>query len=195
MLQEDAAASMKSLEETTMKTAWMFIEKRDYVWQQVHEHYQLIGMTLIAFLLPMFLSHPQLVVGSVINMLLFLAAFQMKGIKILPLIIAPSIGAALYGVLFGPLTIYLFYFIPFIWLANAILVYGYKLLRHHRYGVLAAGISVILAKSALLASVAIIFIALGLVPGVFLVAMGAMQLLTASLGFFAALGIRKILQH
>ncbi|PIP14922.1 hypothetical protein COY88_02950 [Candidatus Roizmanbacteria bacterium CG_4_10_14_0_8_um_filter_35_28] len=59
-------------------------------------------------------------------MFLFIAVQKFSYKKILPVIVLPSLGAILNGVLFGPATIFLYYFLPFIWIGNLILIYSFS---------------------------------------------------------------------
>ena len=73
-----------------------------------------LALTGLAFLVPMIFSSPQWLIGTMVNALLFIAALKLDFKKQLPIIILPSLGALAHGVLFGPLTVFLLYFLPFI---------------------------------------------------------------------------------
>ena len=79
-----------------------------------------------SFLIPFLVSGPQLLTGTVVYSLLFLFVSQLQSKKIIPMIMLPSIGALLNGILFGKFTIFLLYFIPFIWISNYILIYSFE---------------------------------------------------------------------
>ena len=81
-------------------------------------------INLAAFAIPYLLGHPQIVVGTVINSLIFYVAIRFKEHNLIPVIFLPAIGALLAGFLFGPSTKYLIYFIPFIWVGNAALLFS-----------------------------------------------------------------------
>lgn len=116
------------------KTIYNFSEKTDRI--------QTIIIGFIAFLVPTFLaqlihivfgaqsmvaSHSQLIVGSVVNTALILAAINVKGWKkIIGIITMPSISTILSGYVFGTASVYMVYMIPAIWLGNFSLIYAYK---------------------------------------------------------------------
>ncbi len=145
------------------------------------------------FLVPFTLGHPQQVVGVVVNATLILSALEVKQMKmLLPLIFAPSLGVLARGVIFGPMTPYLLIMMPFIWVGNALLVFGVRELYNNRNKnyVLSLGASSIV-KSAFLFSVAFIFVSMSILPELFLTAMGVFQLATALVGGVLAFGIYK----
>jgi len=145
-----------------------------------------LALTGLAFLVPMIFSTPQWLIGTMVNTLLFIAALKLDFKKQLPIIILPSLGAFSHGVLFGPLTVFLLYFLPFIWLGNAVLVrfVGLKPVNHWPFLYRALIASTL--KFVILFLVAYVYINLGLVPAVFLSAMGLIQLLTAIMGAMTA---------
>ena len=108
-------------------------------------------------------------------------------------IIAPSLGVLSRGLIFGGFTIFLVYMIPFIWIGNAVLVYTFKWLKlrlkMNYFLTLAIGAGV---KSGFLFLSALLLYKLGLVPVVFLTAMGVMQLITAVSGGIAAYGFQAV---
>lgn len=141
----------------------------------------------LAFCVPLLFNGSQVITGSIINALLFISAAKFSK-RILPLIaIIPSLGAVSHGVLFGALTIYLIYFLPFIWMGNMILMYIAR--SKQKASVFIAAI----VKSVFLYSVAYIFVSLHIVPKIFLTAMGVLQLVTALVGGMFAIGISKYL--
>jgi hypothetical protein len=161
--------------------------------EHMHEFFAYFSLLLA---LPLMLGHlqglpNQLLIGSAVNMLLFISAFRMSGWKSLLLIISPSAGAYLSGLVLGASTAFLLYFIPAIWLGNFVYVYGVK-----KFAVLGgrlayAAILSSFAKACLLFVVALALVSLDVVPGLFLVAMGPLQLATALSG--AALGSLSLL--
>ena len=152
-------------------------------------------LSTIALITPMFLKHPQMLVGIIINALLIKGAFSLKKYQTLPLIILPSVGVVLAGYLFGGLTKFVFYMIPAIWAANAILVYVFRARTEKNYfKTLVLGA---LAKTAFLFSVAFIMYSLNIIPKPLLMAMGYMQFITAMLAgavVFSELNIEKWLK-
>ena len=104
----------------------------------------------------------------------------------------PSFGVLSRGIIFGPFSKFLVYFIPFIWIGNSILVFSFK---HFRLGkrlnywmTLAIGA---IFKSGFLFMAALILYKLAVVPAVFLTAMGIMQAVTALFGGVLAYGIHS----
>lgn len=151
------------------------------------QFFEMFLYSVVCFFMPLLLGHPQIVVGITVNTLLIMSALNLKNYKLLPIIVLPSLGVLSRGLIFGPFTIFLVYMIPFIWLGNYILVYLFKLLHFNKKMnyfltlLISAG-----AKTLFLFTAAFILFKLGLVPVVFLTAMGIMQFVTAfSAGFFA----------
>ncbi len=136
----------------------------------------------LAFCVPLLFNGSQIITGSIINTLLFVSAAKFSK-RTLPFIaVIPSLGAVSNGILFGPFTIYLVYFLPFIWMGN------YLLMR------IAKNSNILLAaftKSVFLYSVAYVFVSFQVVPKVFLTAMGVLQFVTALIGGIFAIGILK----
>src|SRR3989338_293273 len=120
----------------------MYFE-RIYDVSLLEENLQTVLLAALCFFIPFALSHPQLLVGSIVNASLILGATYLKGHKLLPVILLQSIGVLTAGVIFGSFTVFLIYMIPFIWIANAIYAYGYKFLalkRQKIFGIAAASI-------------------------------------------------------
>ncbi|NYZ79340.1 hypothetical protein H0N99_04295 [Candidatus Micrarchaeota archaeon] len=180
-----------------MKREYSYISdsffKQEYTLSQAQEYAEMILYAAVAFSLPFILGHEQLLVGSVVNCALVLAALNLRGARLLPVILLPSVGALLAGMVFGPLSVSLVYMLPFIWLGNAILVFAVKELvfseRKNRLAALTAGS---LAKTALLSASAFALFFLGLVPAQFIAAFGIIQLATALCGGAAALGVQEV---
>lgn len=143
----------------------------------------------LAFCVPLLFNGSQIVTGIIINTLLFISASKLSK-RTSPIIaVIPSLGAISHGVLFGAFTIYLVYFLPFIWLGNMLLMYiaGSK----QRTAMFIAAI----AKSVFLYSFAYVFVSFHIVPKIFLTAMGIMQLITALIGgIFATLIINYLIK-
>ena len=112
------------------------------------EYIELFIYSFIGFIIPLLIGHPQVLVGIIVNAVLFLSAKNLNGMKLLPLIIAPSLGVLARGIIFGPLTIYLAYMIPFIWLGNAVLVISFRKIQFKRIWIKIVSCSFL--KSALL---------------------------------------------
>ncbi len=165
---------------------------QDYVLPQMVEYAEMAVYGGIAFLLPFLLGDQQLLVGSVVNCALVLAALNLKGRKMLPIILLPSIGAYAAGLIFGVASSALLLMIPFIWVGNSILVVSMKKLNlsMHKNRVLSllvgAGI-----KAGFLFAIAFTLFSFGLLPAIFLTAMGVFQLATAIIGGSSALVIQE----
>jgi len=133
----------------------------------------------LAFTIPLVLSHPQPLVGTIVNSLLVITARRMPIRSWLPIAILPSLGVIMHGVLFGSLTMFLIYFLPIIWLGNLIYmkVISFKSPAYAANVMFGAAL-----KAGLLFLGANLYLSLGLVPTLFLTAMGINQLLTALSG-------------
>jgi len=186
--------------------------QQEYSLSRAQEYVEMAVYSIIAFSLPFLLGHEQLLVGSVVNCALVLAALNLKGARLLPVIILPSIGAYLAGLLFGVASPALLYTIPFIWMGNALLVLCIKYLalagkKTNSMAVLGIGATAKLgigataknmtalgigatAKAAFLFLSAFALLTFGAVPAAFLAAMGIFQLATALLGGSAALALQ-----
>lgn len=133
----------------------------------------------LAFTIPLVLSHPQPLVGTIVNSLLVVTARRMPIRSWLPIAILPSLGVIMHGVLFGSLTMFLIYFLPIIWLGNLIYMKVISL-EGSAYAVNVLFGAVL--KAGLLFFGASLYLSLDLVPSLFLTAMGINQLLTALSG-------------
>ena len=173
-----------------MKYIYRLANLQDYALRHVYENIEFVIYSVVCFFIPFFLGHPQLFVGTVVNAMLITAALNLRGCKLWPVIMFPSLGVLSAGLIFGPLSMFLIYFIPFIWIGNSILVFSFKyfkLYKKHNY--IITLILGALFKSLFLFLSALVLYQLGIVPVMFLTAMGAIQLATALLGGVAAYGI------
>jgi hypothetical protein len=137
---------------------------------------------------PFFFSNPQLLVGSIVNFILAYAAFELPWKKIMPIIFLPSIAALLSGLIFGPMSSFLLYMVPFIWAGNILLVFYIK----RFWSSARSAVIPSVYKAGLIFSAALLLHAAGVVPAVFLIAMGPLQLITALAGTNAALLVKRI---
>jgi hypothetical protein len=80
--------------------------------------------------------------------------------------------------------------IPFIWLGNAVLVISFRKIQFKRIWIKIVSCSFL--KSALLFFSALVLFKLGIVPVMFLTAMGIIQLITALCGGILAFGVNKL---
>lgn len=144
----------------------------------------------VSFLIPLLISGPQLLTGSVVNAFLFLSVYFFDKKKSLPILILPSIGAVGNGLLFGTFTPFLLYFLPFIWVGNYILLRVFEY-THKRYLPVVSIATSSFLKAAFLFAVASVYVGYRIVPTIFLQAMGLFQFLTALLGGVISLFIYK----
>ncbi|PIZ97860.1 MAG: hypothetical protein COX78_04140 [Candidatus Levybacteria bacterium CG_4_10_14_0_2_um_filter_35_8] len=153
-----------------------------------------IVLPVVAFTIPFFASGPQLLTGTLVNSFLILTAIKLPLRKAWPVIVFPSIGALGNGILFGPYTPFLTYFLPFIWLGNFILVKSFIEIKKNTSFPLALFLSSLL-KAALLFVFAFAYFKLNLVPQIFLTAMSIFQFLTAIAGGTLTFGLLKALNR
>jgi len=149
-------------------------------------------LSTIAVLTPIFLKHPQILIGIIINALLIKGAFSLKKYQTIPLIILPSVGVILGGYLFGGLTKFVFYMMPAIWIGNTLLVQIFRTRVNKNY--LTTLLLSSLAKTTLLFGIALVMYTLNIIPKPLLMAMGYMQFITAMIGgiiVFTELNIEK----
>ncbi|MDO8610718.1 MAG: hypothetical protein Q7R95_09300 [bacterium] len=149
-----------------------------------------IVLPVLAFMIPFLISGPQLLTGTIVNCFLFLSATHVSKKNIIMISLLPSIGALLNGVVFGVFTPFLFYFLPFIWISNLILVITFKKIQSNV--VVKIGLSSVL-KFAFLFVAAQVYFSLHLVPKLFLTAMGIFQLITALLGGLLFIFLQKFI--
>lgn len=147
-----------------------------------------IALPLFAFAIPLFVSGPQLLTGSLVNCFLFLSTSYSSKKTQATVIILPSIAAILNGVIFNKFTPFLAIFLPFIWIGNWILVQTFK-----KKSFLNVLLSAFL-KSMFLFLFAFMFFKLSIVPKLFLQAMGVFQFITAVVGGIVFLGINRFIK-
>ncbi|MCX7881383.1 MAG: hypothetical protein N2482_02660 [Patescibacteria group bacterium] len=127
----------------------------------------------------LFLNHQQIIVGTIVNSLLFFTALNIDKKYHLIVAVFPSIVAVFQGLLFGKLTIFLLYFLPFIWMGNYLLmIIPQKLVDYKILNFIIAPI----IKASFLFLIANFYVHFKIVPKMFLQAMGVFQLITALLG-------------
>ncbi len=149
---------------------------------------QTILYSAVCFFVPLLLGHPQLLVGVIVNFALVMAALNRDGVYVAPIILLPSIAVLARGLIFGPFTVFLVYLIPFIWAGNYIIVLAVSRFRSWKGVLLGSG-----AKSLFLFLCALGLYSLGIIPEIFLSAMGLLQLATALSGGIVALLARRAL--
>lgn len=153
-----------------------------------------IFLPLLAFLIPILISGPQIITGTLVNCLLFLSATQSSKKITSMTIVLPSIGALTHGVLFGQFTPFLFYFLPFIWLGNYLLILGFAK-TYNKFSSPTAIVTSSVLKFLVIYFSALLYFNFQIVPKLFLSSMGLIQLLTAIFGGTVALSISKLIKH
>jgi hypothetical protein len=142
--------------------------------------YAVVNVAL--FLTPLVFDQPQIIVGSMVNFLLIYIALNFRKAQLLPAIFLPSLAAVLRGSLLGSLTPSLIMLMPFIWISNAVLIGAIRALVFKNIGLKGS-----LFISALLKSLALLMMSFVVIKGMnlneaLLIAMGPIQLLTATIG-------------
>lgn len=155
--------------------------------------YQNIIISL-AFLIPFLISGPQLLTGTLVNCLLILGIKFVDKKNYLIISILPSIATILNGLVFGKFTIFLVYFLPFIWLGNFVLIKSIIYLKEKLPLSLSMVLSVVF-KTIILYFTALVFLKFKLVPEIFLIAMGVFQLITGLLGGIIYLIVNKLIKY
>ena len=137
------------------RTVYNFSKKADII--------QAIILGLLAFLVPTFLAqlittifgaqsvitaNSQIIVGSIVNAALVLAAINIKGWKkIIGIVTMPSISTILSGYVFQAASVYMIYMISAIWIGNFVLIYAFKFfMLGKKQNYFVAGIVGIIAK-------------------------------------------------
>lgn len=146
---------------------------------------------ILSFFAPFTLGHPQWLVGTIINACLFAAAVYLPRKYFILLAVLPSLGVLARGAIFGPQTLFLVYFLPFVWLGNLLLILSFKSLSA-KTGFIFSVITASTVKFLFLFIVAAIYLKFSIVPAIFLQAMGFNQLATALSGGMIAFLIFKI---
>jgi hypothetical protein len=139
------------------------------------------GASILSFFVPFTLGHPQWLVGTAVNACLFLGAVYLPKKYFLPLAILPSLGILARGLVFGPFTYFLVYFLPFIWLGNLVLILVFKNL-FSRFGYIFSVVAAAGAKFLFLFIIANVYFKFSIIPALFLQSMGFNQLATALVG-------------
>jgi hypothetical protein len=147
---------------------------------------------VLGFSIPLAISQPQLITGTIVNSLFFIACEKLDKKALYPVLILPSLGAISHGVLFGPQTMFLFYFVPFIWIGNYLQVSIFSFTKQQNY--LVRIFSSALVKYLLLFVAANVYYRAHVVPQLFIASMGAMQFATVCLGGLLAYPILQLLK-
>ena len=175
-----------------MEKKWLFVNSSETenkaVYRAVFAKYESYLYITLIFLVPFFLGHikgipNQIFVGSTVNALLALGAFYTRGKKIFLIILLPVVAALASGLVFGPVSMFLIYFIPFIWIANWAYVKLLRFIKNEKKMNLGLAVACAsLVKAGFLLTVAFVLVSLNIVPAIFLTAMGVLQLVTAVIG-------------
>ena len=175
------------------ESAFQSLGMQEYQLGRAREYAEALAYAGLSFAVPFALGEPQLLVGSVVNAGIVMAALNVRGWKLLPVLMLPSVAVIARGIVFGPLTLSLAYMMPFIWVGNFLLAWSVKELafarKINRWAALLSGSAL---KAAFLFASAYALVSAGILPEIFLVAMGAMQLYTAIAGGIAAFGLQAI---
>jgi len=148
---------------------------------------------LLGFGIPLLISQPQLITGTIVNSLFFVACEKLGKKALYPVLVLPSLGAISHGVLFGPQTIFLFYFLPFIWIGNYLQVNVFSFAKQQNY--LIRIFSSALVKYLFLFIAANIYYRAHIVPQLFITSMGVIQFTTACLGGALAYFVLQFLKR
>ncbi len=161
------------------------------------EWMEFLLLSATALLVPLIFRHPQIIVGSAVNFILIMAAINTRGWrKLLSLILLPGISATAGGYLFGGLTVFLLYLLPFIWLGNGALVLLFKwLFVIHKRNYFVSLFLSSLAKAACIFIPAYILAQFDILPGLFLYFMGPLQIVTALIGGLCVLPILPLYKN
>jgi hypothetical protein len=154
-----------------------------------------ITLSFCSFAIPFSLGHPQLLVGSLVNAALFLSALLLPQRLFLPIIFFPSLAVLSRGLIFGPLTPFLIYTIPFIWLGNFLLIVSFKkIIAVSQANFALSIISASILKMTFLYLSASLLFKLSLLPKLFLTTMGPVQGITALTGGLIAFVVFKTIK-
>lgn len=154
-----------------------------------------IAIYAVSFTVPLLVAGPQWLTGTAVNGLLFIYAMAFPKKNFVTIAVLPSIAALGHGILFGPFTPFLIYFLPFIWIGNIVLMKLFLVLNKKMYIPFAVFLSS-LVKVLVLFFAASIYFQLHIVPRMFITSMGIIQLYTALaggiIGFISFRLIKKI---
>jgi len=165
-----------------------FWTNQDYQLGYVQENLEFFMYSLFSFLVPFLIGRPQWLIGIIVNSSLILAGLNLRDYKMLPIIFLPSIAVVARGIIFGPFTVFSFYIIPAIWIGNAVLVFCFKSFRNRW---ISLGLGALLKTSILFGS-AYILVKFSVLPTIFLITLGILQLYTAVAGGLLAFGVHSL---
>lgn len=142
------------------------------------EWFQITLLILLAISAPLLIKSPQLLVGSIVNFVLFYSANRFGFKKSLPSILLPSLVAYSSNILFGGATYFLIFFVPIIFIGNSIFVLLVRYVKHPIFSIFLGSV----CKALLLYIFAFVFVREFGLPQLFLNSMGIMQLVTGVVG-------------
>ena len=151
------------------------------------EWVQVTLLTFLSIFAPLILKSPQLLVGSVVNLVLTFSVLRLGFKKTLPSVVLPSLVAFSSSVLFGGATFFLIYFLPVIFLGNAIYILLIKNLSASFLSIVVGSV----CKALFLFLFAYIFVNHFNLPSIFLSSMGYMQFITGVIGGSVGLVVYK----
>ena len=99
-----------------------------YNWGLRYETFEVVLYSIVGFFLPFMLQHPQWLIGTLVNAMLISGAMTLRGYKLIPIIVLPSLGVLSAGLLFGSFTVFLIYLVPFLSLLIIHYVVGEEIL-------------------------------------------------------------------
>jgi hypothetical protein len=147
-----------------------------------------VFVPVAAFAIPFSLPGPQILVGTLVNGILFYSAKKFDQKFLWAVAVLPSLGALIHGVMFGKFTPFLFYFLPFIWIGNIVLIRTFRLVSGSLPVKIIASTCL---KTLILYLSALVYFKFQIVPQLFLTSMGMIQFMTAlSGGTLASLVLR-----
>lgn len=177
------------------------------------ETIQTIIIAIIAFVVPTFLAqlikmvfgaesiitnNSQIIVGSIVNTMLILAALNIKGwSKNIFIVTMPSISTILSGYIFKSASVYMVWMIPAIWLGNFILILAIKyfILKKEKNYIISCIVGII-AKVAIIFGMFSVLNLFNIFPEKMVTnlqtAMGITQLITATIGGIISFIIYKL---
>lgn len=139
----------------------------------------------------------QLIVGSIVNFILIVAAMNLSGnLKIIGVVTMPSISTILSGYVFQSSSPFMIFMVPAIWLGNFMLIYIYKYMLKRKINYFLTGISGVLIKVLIIYSYFSILCIFDIFPlkivNVFSGAMGMMQIITGFIGVLLAFPVNRL---
>jgi len=162
----------------------MLGEKKEYIQFQILKKYEkeikYISLFLLLIFVPLVIGKPQYLVGIIVNAALIYSTLKFGFKNTIPFLILPSCMSYLRGILFGNLTMFLTYLIPFIIISNAIYSLTVNKSQDKTLGILIACI----LKTGFLYLITNTLVRTISLPSIFLTTMGINQLITSIIGGF-----------